>query len=123
MEKQLCVYLLTGHRNGTLYAGVTSDLVARIWQHRVHVVKGFSARYNVTRLVWHELHGTMDSAIKREKSIKKWNRACKLKLIDEANPSWRDFWPDITGQTSKPTSMDSRLRGNDEQKMFPPSRE
>ena len=111
MDKQPCVYLLASDRNGTLYAGVTSDLIGRIWQHREHVIEGFSARHGVTRLVWYELHPTMESAIQREKRIKKWNRAWKVRLIDEMNPSWRDLWPDIAGL--KATSMDSRLRGND----------
>ena len=101
MEKQPCVYLLASHRNGTLYAGVTSNLIARVWQHHEHVVAGFTSRYDVTRLVWYELHGTMDGAIHREKRIKKWNRAWKVKLIDEGNPSWRDLWPDIIGQSPR----------------------
>jgi len=112
MEKQPCVYLLASRRNGTLYAGVTSDLISRTWQHREHVVEGFSKRHDVTRLVWYELHPTMDSAITREKRIKKWNRAWKMRLIDENNPSWRDLWPDIIGQV--PTA---NVHG------FPPSRE
>ena len=112
MEKQPCVYLLASRRNGTLYAGVTSDLVGRTWQHREHVVEGFSKRYEVTRLVWYELHLTMESAIQREKRIKKWNRAWKVRLIDETNPSWRDLWPDITGQEPS-----ADVHG------FPPSRE
>ena len=116
MERQPCVYLLASGRNGTLYAGVTSDLVARVWQHREHFVDGFSSRYGVTRLVWYEQHPTMESAIHREKRIKRWNRAWKIRLIDEANPSWRDLWPDIIGQEPTATSMDPRLRGDDEQK-------
>jgi putative endonuclease len=99
VEKQPYVYLLASDRNGTLYVGVTSNLVARIWQHREHVVEGFSKRYKVTRLVWFEAHPTMESAIQREKQIKKWNRAWKVRLIDEMNPSWRDLWPDIVGLT------------------------
>jgi len=99
-----------------LYIGVTSNLIARVWQHREHEIEGFTNRYSVERLVWYESHSTMDSAIQREKRIKKWNRAWKLRLIDEMNPSWRDLWPDITAQLPKATSMDSRLRGNDEQK-------
>jgi len=98
MPKQPCVYLLASGRNGTLYVGVTSDLVGRIWQHRTHAAEGFSHRYGVTQLVWYELHSTMESAILQEKRIKKWNRAWKLELIEKANPSWRDLWPDITGQ-------------------------
>ena len=98
MEKFPCVYLLSSGRNGTLYCGVTSDLVARVWQHRNHGVEGFTHRYGVTRLVWYELHPDMESSIVREKRIKHWNRAWKLRLIDDMNPSWRDLWPDITGQ-------------------------
>ena len=116
MQRQPCVYLLASDPNGTLYVGVTSHLVARVWQHREHVVEGFSRRYDVRRLVWYEQHASMESAIEREKRIKKWNRAWTLKLIDAANPSWRDLWPDITGQPPMATSLDSRLRGNDEQK-------
>ena len=111
--EQPSVYLLPSDRNGTLYVGVTSDLVRRIWQHRTHAVEGFTSRYGITRLVWFELHDLMESAIQREKRIKKWNRAWKMRLVDELNPSWRDLWPDISGLS--PTSMDSRLRGNDEQ--------
>ncbi|MFT3762031.1 MAG: GIY-YIG nuclease family protein [Pseudoxanthomonas sp.] len=95
--KQPAVYILANERNGTLYVGVTSDLVARTWQHREHVVDGFTKRYNVTMLVWYELHGTMDSAITREKQIKKWNRAWKLRLIQEGNPRWLDLWDSIIG--------------------------
>jgi putative endonuclease len=111
---------MAGDRNGTLYTGVTSDLIKRAWEHREHFVEGFTKRYRVTRLVWYELHATMDAAIQREKRIKKWNRAWKLQLIDAMNPSWRDLWSDITGQAPKSstgtTSMDSRFRGNDDQK-------
>ena len=95
--KQLAVYILASERNGTLYTGVTSDLLARTWQHREHVVDGFTKRYNVTILVWYELHGSMDAAILREKQIKKWNRAWKLCLIQESNPRWNDLWSDIVG--------------------------
>lgn len=97
MERQPCVYLLASDRNGTLYCGVTSDLVRRVWQHREHLVEGFTRRYGATRLVWYERHATMASAIVREKRIKRWNRAWKLGLIDAMNPSWRDLWPDIVG--------------------------
>mgnify|MGYP006343951337 CR=1 FL=1 len=112
MERQPGVYLLARGRNGTLYIGVTSNLVGRTWQHREHVVDGFTKKYRVTRLVWYELHGTMEEAILREKRIKKWNRAWKIRLIDEKNPSWRDLWPDVIGQIPN-----SNVHG------FPPSRE
>ncbi len=116
MEKQPCVYLLASGRNGTLYLGVTSDLMKRIWQHREHMVGGFSDRYGVTQLVWYEVHESMDSAIQREKRMKKWNREWKVRLIDETNPSWRDLWSDIVGLSPETKSMGSRLRGNDEQR-------
>jgi putative endonuclease len=99
MDRQPCICLLANDRNGALYAGVTSNLIARASQHREHLVDGFSDRYDVARLVWYEMHETMESAIQREKRIKKWNRAWKLQLIDGMNPSWRDLWPDVTGQT------------------------
>ena len=95
--KQPAVYILATGKRGTLYIGVTSDLVARTWQHREHVVDGFTKRYSVTMLVWYELHGTMDSAILREKQLKKWNREWKLRLVGEFNPEWRDLWDDIVG--------------------------
>ena len=111
--RQPAVYILSSDRNGTLYTGVTSDLVARTWQHREHVVDGFTKRHGVGLLVWYELHHTMDSAILREKRIKKWNRAWKLQLVQSANPQWQDLWPIICGGN---VDMDSRLRGNDELK-------
>ena len=95
--KQPAVYILATGRRGTLYIGVTSDLVARTWQHRGHVVEGFTKRYGVTMLVWYELNGTMESAILREKRLKSWNRDWKLRLVSESNPEWRDLWGDIVG--------------------------
>jgi putative endonuclease len=98
MEKQPVVYILAGQRNGTLYTGVTSDLIARAWQHREDVVAGFTRKYRVHSLVWYEIHGDMFSAITREKRIKKWNRAWKIELIEAMNPYWNDLWDDILGQ-------------------------
>ena len=93
------VYLLASQRNGTLYIGVTSNLIQRIWQHREGLVEGFTKKYGVKTLVWYEQHATMESAIIREKALKKWNRAWKLKLIEQTNPQWRDLWPEINGET------------------------
>ena len=90
--KQPCVYLLSSRRNGTLYVGVTSDLAKRVWQHKNHVVEGFTKKYGVDRLVWYEVHEAMESAIRREKAIKEWKRAWKLELITEANPDWADLY-------------------------------
>ena len=93
--KQPCVYILASDRNGTPYTGVTSDLVQRVWQHKNDLVDGFSKKYAVHTLVWYKLHGTMESAIAREKAIKEWHRAWKLKLIESTNPRWRDLYEDI----------------------------
>jgi putative endonuclease len=97
MDRHPAVYILASRRNGTLYIGVTSDLVARIGQHRQHLVAGFTRAHGVQTLVWYEQHETMDSAITREKRLKKWNRAWKIHLIEQANPYWNDLWPDICG--------------------------
>ena len=97
MDKQPVTYILASNRNGTLYIGVTSDLIARVWQHREHVVAGFTNKYRVMKLVWYEMHGTMEEAILREKRIKKWNRAWKTRLIEEKNLYWNDLWEEIIG--------------------------
>ena len=95
--KQPAVYILASERNGTLYVGVTSDLVGRTWQHREHVVDGFTKKYQVTMLVWFEMHGDTQSAIQREKQIKAWKREWKIRLIEESNPYWNDLWTQIPG--------------------------
>ena len=86
MDKQPAVYMLASARNGTLYVGVTSDLIARTWQHREHMADGFTKKYDVTRLVWYELHGAMIEAITREKQLKKWNRAMEDPVDRGAEP-------------------------------------
>lgn len=90
-ERQPCVYILASRRNGTLYVGVTSNLRGRVWQHNTAQVDGFTKRYAVHCLIWFEAHETMSSAIQREKAIKRWKRAWKIRLIEEANPYWRDL--------------------------------
>ena len=90
-----CVYILASQRNGTLYAGVTSNLPQRIWQHRQGFVDGFTSRYGAHSLMWYEQHETMMSAIAREKAIKKWNREWKVELIEASNPEWRDLYEEI----------------------------
>ncbi len=92
---QPCVYILANERNGTLYTGVTSDLVKRIWEHKNNLVEGFTEKYDVHMLVWFEQHETMESAISREKAIKAWKRAWKLELIEKSNPEWEDLYPEI----------------------------
>jgi len=94
---QPTVYVLASQRNGTLYIGVTSDLIKRIWEHKNHLVEGFTQKYNVHQLVYFEQHQDMLAAITREKQLKKWNRAWKLALIEKTNPDWRDLWPEIVG--------------------------
>ena len=95
--KQPAVYLLASRYRGTLYVGVTSDLVQRIWQHRQGLVEGFTQRYGVHMLVWFEQHATMLDAIAHEKRIKEWKRAWKLELIETNNPRWRDLYDDLLG--------------------------
>ena len=93
--KQPCVYILASRRNGTLYTGVTSDLVQRIWQHKNDLVKGFTQKYRVHTLGWYEVHATMESAIGREKAIKEWKRVWKIELIEALNPEWRNLYEEI----------------------------
>ena len=93
-DRQPAVYIMASKRNGALYIGVTSDLIRRVWGHRNDVAPGFTKRYGVHRLVYHELHATMESAITREKQLKKWRRAWKIRLIETDNPDWRDLWED-----------------------------
>jgi putative endonuclease len=95
-DKIPVVYILANKRNGTLYTGVTGNLIQRIWQHKNNFIEGFTKEYSVHRLVYFELHQTMESAIQREKQIKKWKRNWKLKLIEDKNPTWEDLWEKIT---------------------------
>ena len=95
MNKQATVYILASKRNGTLYIGVTSDLVKRVWQHKNNMVEGFTKRYGVHQLVWYEVHESMESAIEREKKLKEWKRKWKLDLIENTNSNWKDLYPTI----------------------------
>jgi len=90
-ERQPCVYILASQPHGTLYIGVTSDLIGRLWQHRNGVVPGFTHRYKVHRLVRYELFGDMEGAILREKQLKRWHRQWKINLIESENPDWHDL--------------------------------
>ncbi|MDR3445767.1 MULTISPECIES: GIY-YIG nuclease family protein [unclassified Dyella] len=94
-RRQPCVYILASDHNGTLYVGVTSDLIKRIWQHRNEVVDSFTSRHHVHNLVWYEQHETMESAILREKRLKDWKRVWKLRLIEGENPEWADLYPTL----------------------------
>jgi len=95
--KQFSVYIVASRRNGTLYIGVTSDLVARIWQHKTKAVAGFTARFGCDRLVHFEMLDSAEAAITREKQTKEWRRAWKIALIEEANPDWLDLYPSVAG--------------------------
>ena len=91
------VYILASRRNGTLYTGVTSDLIDRIWKHKHDWYPGFSRKYGCKRLVWFETHNDINAAIQREKRVKRWRRAWKLNLIEAQNPNWIDLYDHLTG--------------------------
>ncbi|MFL0796923.1 MAG: GIY-YIG nuclease family protein [Cellvibrionaceae bacterium] len=95
MNKQPAVYILASKCNGTLYIGVTSNLLQRVWQHKQNVVEGFTQQHGVHRLVYFEVYDSMEVAITREKQLKAWRRDWKIELIEEHNLSWRDLWEDI----------------------------
>jgi len=95
MEKQPAVYLIASKPNGTLYVGVTSDLVQRIAQHKAATIPGFTARHACTQLVWFEQQATMEAAILREKQLKGGSRQAKVALIVADNPEWQDLYPDL----------------------------
>jgi len=94
-ERTYWVYILASKLGGTLYIGVTSNLVKRVYEHRTEVVAGFTKEYGVHRLVYFEQHTDIEAAIRREKRLKKWNRAWKIRLIEGANPNWDDLYPQI----------------------------
>ena len=91
-SKQYYVYILASKRNGTLYIGVTSDLLKRVYEHKKNLVDGFTKKYNVHKLVYYEINNNIEIAIKREKQIKKWNRKWKINLIESTNYNWRDLY-------------------------------
>ncbi len=96
-EKEPCVYIMASRRNGTIYIGVTSDVRGRVSDHKQGVADGFTKKYGVKQLVYYEMHATMDEAIAREKQLKNWKRAWKLRLIEEMNPEWIDLLDEQTG--------------------------
>ena len=95
--KDYFVYILASRRNGTLYVGVTNDLIRRVWEHRQGLIEGFSKKYHVDLLVYFEQTSSIDEAITREKRIKRWNRDWNLKLIEKQNPNWVDLYDQISG--------------------------
>ena len=104
--KQFYVYILCSRRNGTLYTGVTSNLIKRIYEHKNDLVEGFTNKYGVHRLVWYEAHQTADTAFMREKQIKKWNRKWKIEIIEKDNPEWGDLYDDLTNKTGFPPARE-----------------
>ncbi|HEY2396723.1 MAG TPA: GIY-YIG nuclease family protein [Rudaea sp.] len=95
--KQPCVYILASGWDGTLYVGVTSDLIKRVWEHKNDMIEGFTKRYRVHNLVWFEQHETMESAMLREQAIKEWKRAWKVELIEGSNAQWQDLYGSLIG--------------------------
>lgn len=98
---------MSNQRNGTLYVGVASDLIKRVWQHKNEVADGFTKKYKLHTLIWYEPHATMESAITREKALKYWYRIWKIRIIEQMNPDWFDLYDEVIG-------LDSGLRQNDE---------
>lgn len=109
-ERTPAVYIVASQKNGTLYIGVTSDPIARWWQHRTGAIRGFTKRHNVARLVHVEFFGDMEQAIRREKQLKNWHREWKINLIEAGNPAWRDLALDYGFEplaTPEPSHMDA----------------
>jgi putative endonuclease len=92
---QYYIYILASKKNGTIYVGVTSDLIKRIYEHKNDLVKGFTQKYIIHNLVYFEATESIESAIIREKQLKKWNRDWKINLIEKSNPAWKDLYPDL----------------------------
>jgi len=95
MEKSFFVYILANRRNGTLYIGVTSNLLKRVWEHKNKLVEGFTARYGIDKLVYYEQFKDAKSALRRKKRLKKYNRKWKLDLIEKSNPDWKDLYKEL----------------------------
>jgi len=106
LTKQYYVYILASKRNGTLYIGVTSDIIKRVYEHKNGLIAGFTKKYNVHMLVFYEIHSDINQAIIREKQIKKWKRQWKLNLIEKSNPEWNDLYYNLIGDTGFPPSRE-----------------
>jgi len=96
MKEHFYVYMLASEERGTIYIGVTSDLIKRIWEHKNKTLEGFTKRYEVDQLVYYEIHDSAESALTREKQMKEWKRQWKINLIEEENPHWHDLYDRIT---------------------------
>ena len=110
MLKSYYVYILASGRNGTLYVGVTNDLVRRVAEHKSAEAKGFTKRYDVMRLVWFDETPDVNAALQREKTMKKWPRAYKLNVIEELNPQWRDLYEDLLDRPQSESPLDPGTR-------------
>jgi putative endonuclease len=110
LPKQPCVYILASAPNGVLYVGVTSDVATRVGVHKQDLHEGFTKKYGVHCLVYYEMHGTMDDAIRRETQIKKWKRAWKVRLIQQMNPEWRDLFDETWGAIEEGPADRERFR-------------
>lgn len=126
-EYNFFVYLMASRWNGTLYCGVTNDLLRRVVEHRDGAAEGFTAKYGVSRLVWFEQHSDINEAIQREKRIKKWNREWKVALIEKENPEWRDLAVDLgleplPGVIHAKAGIQNSPGGDVQQSGSPPSR-
>ncbi len=114
MEKSFYVYILASRRNGTLYIGVTSDLLKRVWEHKKKLVEGFTERYSVDKLVYYEQFQDAESALRREKRMKKYNRKWKIDLIEKSNPDWKDLYEELLSGFPIKHALDyDRGSGND----------
>ncbi len=91
--KNYFVYILASKKNGTLYIGVTNNLIRRVYEHKEGLIEGFTKKYNVKKLVYYEIHNDIRNAIQREKQMKKWYREWKIDLIEKENPNWDDLYP------------------------------
>jgi len=96
-NQSACVYILASKKAGILYIGATTDLIARSYQHRIEAVEGFATKYRATRLVYYEVHESIEAAFLRERQMKKWKRTWKIDLIETSNPDWNDLYPEIAG--------------------------
>lgn len=117
-KEHFYVYILASKRNGTLYTGVTSNLIQRVWQHKEGVVEGFTKEHGVKTLVYYEVHATAESAITREKRLKEWQRSWKIELIEKDNPQWKDLYEELCGEGASMTgfatsSLDPGFRRDD----------
>lgn len=106
MQKSYYIYILANGRNGTLYVGVTNDLVRRVYEHKTGATEGFTQRYGIDRLVWYDETPDISAAIQREKTMKRWPRAYKLNVIEKFNPQWRDLYDDLNSSAPNMTPLD-----------------